>query len=297
VSVLLPESFTTRRTEVDGVGINFAIGGAGPPVLLLHGYPQTHLIWRRVAPELARDHTVVLADLRGYGDSDKPAPDAANEVYSKRAMARDQLLLMRSLGFDRFALVGHDRGARVSHRLALDAPEAVSRLALLDIMPTRHVFGHVNQALASAYWHWFFLPLGGGIPERLIGNDPEFFLRSLVAPLLGPGTPFEPAALAEYVRCFADPRSIAGTCADYRAAQTVDLEHDRATAEAGQRVDCPTLVLWGERGFVGRNYDVLDVWRDYAPEVSGRAMPSNHFVPEEAPVETAAALREFLGRP
>ena len=295
MSTLLPESFTTRRTEVDGVGINFAVGGDGPPVLLLHGYPQTHLIWHRVAPELAREHTVVLADLRGYGDSDKPAPDAANQVYSKRAMARDQLLLMNSLGFDRFALVGHDRGARVSHRLALDAPEAVSRLALLDIVPTRYVFDHVDQALASAYWHWFFLPLGGGIPERLIGNDPEFFLRSLVAPLLGPDTPFEPAALDEYVRCFADPRTIAGSCADYRAAPTSDLAHDRATAEAGQRVDCPTLVLWGERGFVGRHYDVLDVWRGYAPEVSGRAMPCNHFIPEEAPVETAAALREFLG--
>jgi len=295
VSVLLPGSFTTRRAEVDGVGINFAVGGAGPPVLLLHGYPQTHLIWHRVAPELAKDHTVVLADLRGYGDSDKPAPDPANQVYSKRAMARDQLLLMNSLGFDRFALVGHDRGARVSHRLALDAPEAVSRLALLDIVPTRHVFDNVDRALATAYWHWFFLPLGGGIPERLIGDNPEFFLRSLVTPLSGPGSPFEPAALEEYLRCFADPRTIAGSCADYRAAPTVDLAHDRATAEAGQRLDCPTLVLWGERGFVGQHYDVLDVWRRYAPEVSGRALPCNHFLPEEAPVETAAALREFLG--
>jgi haloacetate dehalogenase len=294
VSALLPGSFATRRAEVDGVGINFAVGGDGPPVLLLHGYPQTHLIWHRVVPELAKDHTVVLADLRGYGDSDKPDPDPANQVYSKRAMARDQLLLMNSLGFDRFALVGHDRGARVSHRLALDAPDAVSRLALLDIVPTRHVFDNVDRALATAYWHWFFLPLGGGIPERLIGADPEFFLRSLAAPLGGAESPFDPAALDEYVRCFADPRTIAGTCADYRAAPTVDLEHDRATVEAGQVVDCPTLVLWGERGFVGRHYDVLDVWRPYAPDVRGRAVPSNHFVPEEAPAETTAALREFL---
>lgn len=293
MTVPLPDVFSTRHAEVEGVAINYAMGGEGPPLLMLHGYPQTHLIWHLVAPALATDHTVVLADLRGYGDSDKPAPDPANETYSKRVMARDQLRLMASLGFDRFDLAGHDRGARVSHRLALDAPQAVKTLALLDIVPTRHMLSNVDRAMASAYWHWFFLPLGNGIPERLIGDDPEFFLRSFVAPLQG--SEFDPGALAEYIRCFSDPATIAASCADYRAAATIDLEHDAATVEAGQRLECPTLVLWGEQGFVGRHYDVLEVWRAYASDLRGFALPAGHFLAEEVPGQTLNALREFLG--
>jgi haloacetate dehalogenase len=206
-----------------------------------------------------------------------------------------QLRLMASLGFDRFDLAGHDRGARVSHRLALDAPQAVKTLALLDIVPTRHMLNNVDRAMASAYWHWFFLALGNGIPERLVGDDPEFFLRSLVAPMQQQGSEFDPGALAEYIRCFSDPATIAASCADYRAAATIDLEHDAATAEAGQRLECPALVLWGEQGFVGRHYDVPEVWRAYASDVRGFPLPANHFLAEEVPGKTLNALREFLG--
>lgn len=293
MTVPLPSVFSTRRVEVDGVAINYAIGGEGPPLLMLHGYPQTHLMWHLVAPALATDHTVVLADLRGYGDSDKPAPDPANETYSKRVMARDQLRLMTSLGFDRFDLVGHDRGARVSHRLALDAPQAVKTLAVLDIVPMDHLLNNVDRATATAYWHWFFLPLTNGIPERLIGNNAEFFLRTFLAGLQQ-GSEFDTGGLAEYIRCFSNPATIAATCADYRAGSTIDLEHDAATVEAGQRLECPTLVLWGEHSFVGRHYDVLKVWRAYASDVRGFALPANHFLAEEVPSKTLNALREFL---
>jgi haloacetate dehalogenase len=292
VSVPLPSTFDYRDIDADGVRIHCAVGGEGPPVLLLHGYPENHLIWHLVAPALAKDHTVVLADLRGYGDSDKPAPGPADEEYAKHTMGHDQLLLMRALGFERFAVVGHDRGARVAHRLALDAPDAVSALAVLDIVPTRYIFTHVDRALATAYFHWFFLQLGGGVPERLIGNDPEFWLRSLTTPLLMPGSRLDPAALREYVRCFSTPETIAASCSDYRAAAGIDLDHD--TADADRRVECPTLALWGEHGFVGRTYDALAIWREYASDVRGHAVRSGHFLPEEAPDEVIAALRTFL---
>lgn len=292
MSVPLPGTFDHRLVDAGGVGIHCAIAGQGPPVLLLHGYPQTHLIWHEVAPRLAAEHTVVLADLRGYGDSDKPAPDPDNLVYSKRAMAGDQLAVMRALGFERFALVGHDRGARVAHRLALDAPDAVDALAVLDIVPTRHVYENVDRALATAYFHWFLLPLGGGVPERLIGNDPEYWVRSMLSALHQGGRPFDPAALREYVRCFATPESIAATCADYRSAATVDLAHD--AADADRPVACPTLALWGEHGFVGRNYDVLGIWRRYATDVRGRGLPAGHFLPDEVPELIAGELLAFL---
>ena len=219
----LPSGFEYRRMDVDGVTINFAVAGSGPPLLLLHGYPQNHLMWRHVAPVLARDHTVVLADLRGYGDSGKPAPDDAGRVYSKRSMARDQVGLMRQLGFGPFQLVGHDRGARVSHRLILDHPGAVTRLAVLDIVPTRHVLHNVTRAMATAYYHWFFLPVGNGVPEHLIGADPAYWIRSLIGPLLGKGASIEPAVMDDYIRCFSDPGTIAGSCADYRSAASIDL--------------------------------------------------------------------------
>ena len=201
--------------------INCAIGGSGPPLLLLHGYPENHLMWRDVAPVLARNHTVVVADLRGYGDSGKPAPDAEGNAYSKRFMARDQVGLMRHFGFGRFQLVGHDRGARVAHRLALDHPGAVTKLAVLDIVPTRHVFGNVTRSMATGYYHWFFLPLGNGLPEHLIGADPAFWIRSLIGPLLGEGASIDPAVMDDYIRCFSDPRTIAGSCADYPRPQAL----------------------------------------------------------------------------
>ena len=292
---LLPPEFEYRRVDVAGVMINCAIAGSGPPVLLLHGYPENHVMWRHVAPALAEDHTVVLADLRGYGDSGKPVPDAAGEVYSKRSMAGDQLGLMRQLGFGSFQLVGHDRGARVSHRLALDHPEAVTKLAVLDIAPTRHVLHNVTRTMATAYYHWFFLPVRNGIPEHLIGADPGFWIRSIVGPLLGQGASIDAAAMEDYIRCFSDPGTIAGSCADYRAAASIDLVHDDETFAAGRKLECPVLVLWGAQGFVGREYEPLSVWREYAGDVRGEALPTGHFLPEEAPDLVTAALRDFLG--
>jgi haloacetate dehalogenase len=286
--------FEYRRIDVEGVTINFARRGSGPPLLLLHGYPENHLMWRHVAPLLAEHHTVVAADLRGYGDSGKPAPDAAGLVYAKRSMARDQAGLMRQLGFTEFGLIGHDRGARVAHRLALDHPAAVTRLAVLDIVPTRHVFENVTRAMASAYYHWFFLTAPNDIPEHLIAADPGFWVRSLIGPLLGPGASIEPDMMDDYIRCFADPGTIAGSCADYRAAASTDLIHDEESFAAGRKIECPVLALWGTEAFVGRAYDPLAVWRQYATNVRGTALPTGHFLPEEAPGLVTAALRDFF---
>ncbi|MFJ6572516.1 alpha/beta fold hydrolase [Streptomyces sp. NPDC091292] len=293
---LLP-GFARRRVDADGVGVHLRVAGEGPPVLLLHGYPQTHLIWHHVAPLLAARYTVVVSDLRGYGDSDKPASLAPDHgTYSKRAMAHDQWLAMRALGFDRFAVAGHDRGGRVGHRLALDHPEAVSALAVLDIVPTRHALRHADLDFGRGYYHWFFLAAGDGIPERLIGADPEFWVRTRMNARHHGGTPFHPAALDEYVRCFADPAAVHASCEDYRAALTIDLAHDDADAAAGRTVDCPVLALWGEHSFVGRTYDVPEVWSAYAKDVRGAALPCDHYVPEEAPAETARLLGSFFGR-
>ena len=286
--------FEYRRVDVDGVTGNCAVAGSGPPVLLLHGYPENHLMWRQVAPVLARDHTVVLADLRGYGGSGKPAPDAAGLVYSKRSMAGDQAGLMRQLGFGPFQLVAHDRGARVAHRLVLDHPDAVTRLAVLDIVPTRHVLGHVTRDMALAYYHWFFLATGNGVPEHLIAAAPGYWVRSLTGPLLGEGASIDPEVMADYIRCFTESGTITGSCADYRSAAGIDLVHDEESFAAGHRVACPLLVLWGTQGFVGRGYDPLAVWRQYATDVRGEALPTGHFLPEEAPDLVSAALRDFL---
>src|SRR5579864_7366397 len=228
--------FEYRRMDVEGVMVNYAIAGSGPALLLLHGYPENHLMWRHVAPGLAEDHTVVLADLRGYGDSGKPTPDTAGLVYAKRSMARDEVGLMRQLGFGEFDLVGHDRGARVAHRLVLDHPAAVTRLAVLDIVPTRHVFGNVTRAMATAYYHWFFLTVPNGVPEHLIAADPGFWVRSLIGPLLGPGASIEQRVMDDYIRCFADRGTIAGSCADYRAAAGADLVHDDESFAAGRTI-------------------------------------------------------------
>ena len=292
MSVPLPPTFAYRRIDVGGVTINCAVAGDGPPLLLLHGYPQTHLIWHDVAPRLVADHTVVLADLRGYGDSAKPVSSAGHPEYAKRAMAADQLGVMAALGFDRFAVAGHDRGGRVAHRMALDATDAVTALAVLDIVPTRHVFARADTEFGLGYYHWFFLAAGNGIPERLIGNDPEFWITARMNARHHGGAAFDPAAVAEYVRCFADPAAIAASCADYRAAAGIDLEHDEA--DAGRLIEAPLLALWGEHSFVGRTYDVLDVWRGYAKDVSCAALPADHYLPEEAPNQVADALRAFF---
>ena len=291
------DGFHSHDIDVDGTRMHTLVGGDGPPVLLLHGYPQTHTMWHRVAPALAERHTVVLPDLRGYGDSARPPSEPDHSSYAKRAMAADQLGLMRTLGHDTYAVVGHDRGARVAHRMSLDAPEAVTRVALLDIVPTRYVFTHVDLPLARTYEHWFFLSQPTGLPEHLIGLDPAYYLTTkLAAWSSGDGTAaFDPEAVAEYVRCFSDPESIRATCEDYRAAATIDLEHDEVDAAAGRRIEAPLLLLWGAGGFVGSNYDVLDIWRGYAVDVRGRALPGGHFLPEEQAEATTAALLEFLG--
>ncbi|AXK31674.1 alpha/beta hydrolase [Streptomyces armeniacus] len=294
MSDLLPAAFAQHTVDADGVRIHTRVAGEGPPLLLLHGYPQTHLIWHHVAPALTAHHTVVLTDLRGYGDSGKPPSDGDHAPYAKRAMARDQLLVMRSLGFDRFAVAGHDRGARVAHRLTLDHPGAVSALAVLDVVPTRHVYEHADAEFSRAYYHWGFLTAGNGIPEHLIGQDPGFWVRARMDARHQGGTPFDEAAQAEYVRCFSDPAAIHASCEDYRAAATIDLAHDAEDAAAGRTVTAPLLALWGELGFVGRHYDVLGAWREYAADVRGTALPCDHYVPEEAPGETVAHLREFF---
>lgn len=290
------ESFERHDVDVDGVRIHAVVGGEGPPVLLLHGYPQNHVMWHRVAPRLADRHTVVLADLRGYGESSRPASEPDHVSYAKRAMAADQVGLMHQLGFETFALVGHDRGARVAHRLCLDHPEAVSRVALLDIVPTRHVFTHVDRALAQTYYHWFFLAQEADLPERLIGADPGYWVRRKLAQWSGAGgmAAFAPEAVEEYVRCFSDPSVIRASCEDYRAGGSIDLEHDEVDAAAGRRVECPLLVLWGAEGFVGRAYDVVDVWRKYATDVRGQALGCGHFLAEEEPEATLTAVGDFL---
>ncbi len=286
--------FEYRRMDVAGTTISYAIRGSGPPLLLLHGYPENHLMWRHVASVLAQDHTVVLADLRGYGDSGKPVPDAAGLVYSKRSMARDQAGLMRQLGFGQFQLAGHDRGARVAHRLVLDHPGLVTRLAVLDIVPTRHVLANVTRAMATAYYHWFFLTAPNGIPEHMIAADPSYWIRSFMSPLLGEGASIEPEVMEDYIRCFRDPGTVAGSCGDYRSGASTDLVHDDETFAAGQKIECPVLTLWGTQAFVGRGYEPLSVWQQYATDVRGHALPTGHFLPEEAPDLVSAALRKFL---
>jgi haloacetate dehalogenase len=283
--------FEYRRVDVAGVTINCAVAGSGPPLLLLHGYPQNHLAWRRVAPGLARDHTVVVTDLRGYGDSAKPRPDKEGRVYSKRLMARDQVGLMRVLGFAQFGLVGHDRGARVAQRLVLDHPEVVDRLAVLDIVPTRHVFGHVSREMGLVYYHWFFLAVPHGIPEHMLAADPAFWVETQI----DPGARIEPDVMADYVRCFSDPGTIAGSCADYRAAASTDLTDDDESFAAGQKIDCPVLVLWGGHEFVGQAYEPISVWQEYAADVQGTALPAGHFLPEESPDLVLQALTGFFG--
>jgi haloacetate dehalogenase len=284
--------FQRRRIATSGAEINLVTGGSGPPLLLLHGYPQSHLMWRKLAPRLAAEFTVVLPDLRGYGDSTKPPAGPDNAGYSKRALALDQVETMNALGFERFAVAGHDRGARVAHRLARDHPGQIERLALLDIVPTLYRFETIDQKAATSSWHWFFLIQPRGFPERLIGSEAEFFLRHQLSALLRDPATLEPEVFAEYLRCFSNPETIRATCDEYRAGASIDLVHDRA--DRGRKLTMPLLMLWGQRSSQGSGYDVLSVWRDHAENVTGQAIASGHFLPEEAPEETYQALRRFF---
>ena len=279
----------------DDVAIAALVGGMGDPLLLLHGHPQTRAIWHKVAAQLAERHTVVLADLRGYGDSSKPAglPDHAN--YSKRVMARDQLRLMQALGFDTFDVLAHDRGARVAHRLAADHPARVGRMILLDIAPTLAMYEQTTWAFATAYWHWFFLIQPAPLPERLIEADPAAYVREVVGRRGAGLAPFTERALAEYARCLALPGAAHGLCEDYRAAAGIDLDHDRADRDAGRRIATPTLVLWGRDGVIESCFRPLDEWRRVAQDVRGEALPCGHYIAEEAPGSLLEKVAAFLG--
>ena len=286
-------AFRAERITTSGATIHCVVGGSGPALLLLHGYPQTHAIWHRVAPRLAERFTVVCSDLRGYGDSSKPDGGAKHVAYSKRAMAQDQLEVMRALGFSRFGLIGHDRGGRVAHRLCLDHPQAVERVAVLDISPTRAMYDGTTMAFATAYYHWFFLIQPFDLPERLIGADPLYYLHRKLGGWGSNPSHFDPRAMAEYERCFRNPATIHASCEDYRAAATIDLEHDAADAQV--RVECPLLALWGERGVVHRLFDPIADWKKVARDVRGRALPSGHYLAEEVPDETLGELLAFFG--
>jgi haloacetate dehalogenase len=287
--------FDDRRVEVaPGVTLAASIGGAGPPLLLLHGHPQTRAIWHRVAPALAQRRTLVAADLRGYGDSSKPPSAPYHVPHAKRTLAADALALMRRLGHERFDVLAHDRGARVAHRLALDHPEAVRRLALLDIAPTLAMYEQTTEAFARAYWHWFFLIQPAPLPERLIEADPVAYVRELMGRRHGGLGVFDPRALGEYERCIALPGTAHAICEDYRASAGIDLEHDRADRAAGRRLGMPVLALWGAHGAVGRCFDPLAEWRRVADRVEGEALPCGHYLAEEAPDALLARVVPFL---
>jgi haloacetate dehalogenase len=286
--------FAVRRFTLGEVTIHGRIGGAGPPLLLLHGHPQTHAMWHRVADALARRFSVVALDLRGYGDSSRPAGDEAHTTYSKRAMAQDAVDSMAQLGHRRFFVCAHDRGARVAHRLALDHPELVRRMMLLDIAPTLAMYENTSEAFARAYWHWFFLIQPPPLPERLIESDPVSYLRSVMGRRHAGLAAFDPSALAEYERCIAQPATAQAICEDYRAAATIDLDHDRADRDGGRRLAVPLRVLWGAHGTVGKCFDVLALWREVATQVDGRSLDCGHYIAEERPPELLAEMLGFF---
>jgi haloacetate dehalogenase len=291
---LFPAFRATRVATAEGVEIHAVVGGSGPPLLLLHGHPQTHAIWHRVAPALARHFTVIAADLRGYGRSSKPPGGPDHLRYSKREMAADLLALMRSLGHQRFGVLAHDRGARVAHRLAMDHPGAVQRLVLLDIAPTLDMYAQADDAFARAYWHWFFLIQPAPLPERLIEADPAAYVRDVMGRRSAGLAPFDPAALADYQRCLALPGAAHALCEDYRASAGIDLVHDRSDRAQARRLTMPLQVLWGADGVVHRCFDPLALWQAVATEVQGEALPCGHYIAEEAPALLLAKVLPFL---
>lgn len=288
------EGFRRLRIPTGEAEIDTVVKGSGPPVLLIHGYPQTKAIWHKIAPALAERFTVVATDLRGYGASSRPPAGDDHAGYSKRRMAADLLAVMRSLGFDRFSVAGHDRGGRVAYRLALDHPERVSRLAVLDIVPTFDQFAAVDRVSALGSYHWYFLAQPYPLPERLIGADPEYFLRHTLASWAATPGCFSDEAMAEYVRCFRDPDVIHASCEDYRAGAFIDCQLDEADLTRGRKIACPVLAIWGDKGRPHKRRQVMETWQRWADDVRGEGLPCGHFLPEEAPAETRAALEGFF---
>jgi haloacetate dehalogenase len=282
-------------TGPDGVEIAYSMGGSGPPLLLLHGHPQTRAIWHKVAPQLSKHFTLVASDLQGYGRSGKPVANANHSNYSKRTMAQDQLALMQQLGFEHFGVLAHDRGARLAYRMALDHPDAIKKLMLLDIAPTAAMYSNTNQEFARSYWHWFFLIQPAPLPERLIEANPAAYVKEVMGGRSAGLTPFAPEALQDYIECLSLPGAAHGICADYRAAASIDIEHDLADLAQQNTITCPTRVLWGERGVIHRCFQPLVLWQPWCPQVTGRAMPCGHYIPEECPNDlTHEALEFFL---
>ena len=287
--------FDQQQIDLGEVVINLRKGGEGLPLLLLHGYPQTHVMWHKVAPRLAEDFTVIVPDLRGYGDSSKPPAGENHAGYSKRQMAQDMVGVMQALGFQQWFVAGHDRGARVSYRMALDHPDKVLRLCSMDVVPTVEQFEQIaHRPTAVAMYHWFFLAQPSPFPEKLIGEDPAYYLRHSMESWGGGNSVFEPEAMAEYIRCFSDPETIRATCDCYRAGATIDCDIDVQTRENGDQITCPTLILWGDRGGAWSGKAQMKIWQRWATDVRGQGVPNGHFCPEEAPDETYEAMKAFF---
>ncbi len=289
------KGFKSQKIQTTGATINVVSGGQGSPLLLLHGNPETHVMWHKVAPRLATEFSVFAADLRGYGDSSKPEGGENHSNYSKRAMAMDQIELMSHFGFEKFAVVGHDRGGRVGHRMALDYPDRVTKLAVLDIVPTYDLLHGVTNQVATAFYHWFFLIQPSPFPETMIAGNVEFYLKYMMFRDMAHNevpTWMGEAAFAEYLRCSRDPAALHATCEDYRAGESIDMEHDEQ--DLNRKITCPVLALWGKEGAVQKYFDVLSVWRERALNVSGKPVAGRHFLPEETPDEVLLELRAFL---
>ena len=275
---------------VNNVNISYSITGKGLPLLLLHGYPQTKIMWRKVIPYLSKHFTVVSSDIRGYGDSDKPSSNNTNTTYSKRQMAKDQILLMRKLGFDKFYCVGHDRGARVFHRAILDFPEKIKKLVLIDIVPTLHIYNNLNKSIADSFFHWFFLSQKKPFPENIINNNKEFYVKSMLGRLSDTNQFLEENIIQTYIKKFTY-KSIQATCEDYRAGAGIDLMHHRNDKA---KINCPTLILWGKNSLVGKNFKPLEVWKKYAQNLEGFPLNGGHYLPEETPTEVAKKILNFF---
>lgn len=285
------KNFKQDVIEVNGVNINYKIGGKGEPLLLLHGYPQSHVLWRKIAPLFAENYTVICSDLRGYGDSDKPQSDKKHLTYSKKTMGLDQNELMKKLGFNEYFLVGHDRGGRVAHRMAIDFKENIKKVSVLDIVPTSHVFKNTNAILAKRYYHWFFLIQSYPLPETMIGNDPEYYMRSKLQMWGANNEYLTEEIIQEYLRCFTT-ETIQASCEDYRAGASIDLVHHEEDFD--KKISCPLQVLWGSKATLEELYDPIKVWKEWALNVEGQSIDCGHFLPEESPIETYNAIINFF---